>query len=351
MVQEGKTITELANGVTTWKLRRAAKENWSKIQQYDHTEFKLAPLLDRRTGRPNTGLSKDDAERIALALGREKHELYDHSPFWLDFFIGIGNGTTTIDITNPEEELLFLFLKAHRFVAFGHAELRIKSKALFVLYNDVDEAKAQNKGRNAKKIAYAKFAAMDNSEMIDTLLVMGERVISTDPSIIEAQMGRLVEKRPGDFVEIFGDNDFKMKLFVTKCLHYDILQRGKGKDIHSMSISFNSELIGEGLDAVVEKLNKNANQQLFLSLQKRLEMALGAGTLAGDPILTGYQIEEKLKMEPKGKNPDKIITSNAGEGHYKPAIAGKGVQVKDEGKVEEITGAGLNSPSFDESDL
>jgi hypothetical protein len=354
MLEQGvkeKQDLEFADGILEWKLRRAPKENWSKIQQYDYTEFKLGPLVNGRTGRPDTGLTNKDAERLAKALGRAENELYDHMPFWQDFFIGIGSGVTRLDLSRPEDELLFRFLKNHKFVAFGYEQLRVKSKALFVLYNDVDEAKTYNKGRNAKKLAYARFNEMDSKEMIDVLMVMGERVLSTDPSIVEAQMDRLVEKRPGDFIDILSDEDFKMKLFITKCLHFDVLQRGKGTNIDDMRMSFNGEILGEGLADVVDKLKKTANQPVLLALQKRIEVAQGAGTLAGAPIMTGQQIEDKLVQQPKVKNSEKHISSNAAHGTIKPQVAGKGENVKDEGRVDEILGGGNSSVEFDETDV
>ena len=355
-------VEEIANGIITWKLRRAPKENWSGITQYDHTEFKLSCLVNRKSGRPSTGLTRDVAERLALDLGLNKNELYDNSPYWEDFYIGIGDGITTIDVSNPEEELLFRFLQAHKLVAFGHAELKKNAKALFVLYNDVDEAKTQNRGRNAKKLAYAKYAAMTNSEMVDVLMVMGERVVSTDEHIVEAMMGRLVEKRPAEFIDIFGDDNFKMKLFVVKCLHFDILQRGKGKGLEDMRVSFNGELLGEGLMAACEYLSKKTNQPVFLALSKQMEIATGAGTLAGQAILSGYQIDEiQAEQGAKTVKAGKVnSTAQAGakpglglKGGMKPDVkSNKGQGVKDNvGAVNAVGGEGLDSPEYEESEL
>jgi|1_EtaG_2_1085319.scaffolds.fasta_scaffold00175_10 hypothetical protein len=344
---------ELTNGVTKWKLRRAPKENWSKIAQYDHTEFKLAPLVSSRTGRPSTGLTVETAERLAAALGLEKTELYDRSSYWDDFFVGIGDGITVLDVTDAEEELIFLFLCANKFVAFGHKELKINSKALFVLYNDVDEAKAQVKSRNSKKRAYKHFNDMDNQEMIDTLMVMGEKIVSTDPSIVEAMMGRIVDKRSGEFVEIFGDEDFKMKLFITKCLHYDILKRGQGKTLEDMKMSFGNDVIGIGIDEVTEFLKKKANQDTYLALAKRIEMAQAAGTLAGTPVLSGYEIEEQIKAQPTRKQKtERKVVSVAQTGKIRKDLKGKGHEnVVQKGGVSEVVGSGLDSAEYEESEM
>lgn len=331
--------------IKLWKLMKAPKSHWSKIAQYDRTATGLAPFLDRKTGRPKTGLSKETARNLEKELGLEENELSPRSKFWIDFQIKVSAEIQRLDLDEPEDVLAFHFLKSHKLVAFGHAELRKKPHAVYVLYNDVDEARATVKVGNVKKEAYKHFIAMDNQEMIDVLMVLGKQLVSTEPSIVEAMMGRVVEKEARAFLDIVGDDGFKMKLFILKCVHYDILSRSRGKDLDTALFHFGDDFLGEGVEKVSRILESKANQRLFLALEKRLEMAHAAGTLAGVPVLTGYQIENKIEGSvpsgPKTTKNKKKITSNAGSGKR------DNMSIADNSVVQSVSGDGTDSGDFD----
>ena len=116
-----------ADGIKKWKIRKAPKSHWSNIPQYEHTAMSIAPFVDKN-GRPSTGISKDDAARLEKRLQMEEGELSPRSSFWQDFFIKVDNETKVFDLDDEEDELAFLFLKAHPLVAFGHDELRKETK-------------------------------------------------------------------------------------------------------------------------------------------------------------------------------------------------------------------------------
>lgn len=345
--------TDIADGIKEWKLMKAPKSHWSNIPQYDMTSMGIAPFIDKKNGKPKTGLSAADARRLENELGMEPNELAPRSEFWRDFQVKADAKIQRFDLSDPEEELAFLFLKGHKLVAFGHAELKKKPHAMYVLYNDVDEARAKVKVGNIKKDAYKYFIGMDTAEMIDILMVMGKPIVSRDPSIIEAMMGRVVETEARTFLDIAGDKNFKMKLFVLKCVHFDILTRSRGKDLNSAMFSFNEDFLAEGIDKVVGILNAKANQKLFLALQKRLEMAISAGTLANAPILSGYEIEEAVASEavtgPKAVKDRGKITSKAasGKGGANKATGTKtNTKITDNSVVKEVTGDGNDSGDF-----
>ena len=74
-------------------------------------------------------------------------------------------------------------------------------------------------------------------------------------------------------------------------------------------------------------------------------MAQSAGTLAGVPAITGYQIEEQIEASvPKGPKKavsKRKITSNAGKGK------GKNTGIADNSVIKEVTGDGTDSGDFD----
>jgi hypothetical protein len=322
------------NGIFTWKLRKAPKSHWSKIAQYDHTHTTLGPMLDKRTGRPVTGLTKELEAKLEKSLGLDEGTLAPHSKYWRDFQVKLDSSIMTLDLHQPEEELFFYFFKAHKHIAFGEKELKKKSTALYVLYNEVDQAKEQIGRISPKKTAFIKLGSMSLQEQIDVLLVLGEKILSTDPYIIGAACDKLVETRPVEFLEVVEDANFKMKLFILKCLHYDILSKNKGRTAKNAVISFNGDVIADGLDNAVAELNKKTNQPLYLALEKRLDMAQKAGTLAGATVMSGYDIEEALEAEepkkPKGK---RKITSKKDK----------------ESIVEEVTKEGTDSGEYGEA--
>jgi hypothetical protein len=347
------------DGIKKWKLKRAPKSHWSNIPQYDMTATSIGPVVDKKTGHPKTGLTKEQEREFEDLLHLNKGELSNRSSWWLDFIVKVGGDTLILDMDEDEDALAFYFLKGHPKVAFGHDELKKNSKAVFVLYNDVDQAKQIVRSRNVKKEAYAKFNEMDTQEQVDVLMVMGEKIVSHDPYIVESMMGRVVEKSPAQFLEIAGDDNFKLKLFVMKCVHFDILTRSRGRTLNEAIISFGNDVLGEGIDAVVEVLRHKTNQKLYLALDKRLETAMAAGTLAGAPIMTGYEIEEALQTVPTGSKKanterGKIKTTSTSKGVVGGANtrlvgteAGKNQVEADAGRINEVTGDGLDSGSYE----
>ena len=323
---------EIATGVTQWKLMKAPKHHWSGIPQYDNTYKSIAPPLDSKTKRPKSGIPAEDATRLEGLLQLAPNELGPRSEFWKDYEIKIGAKILRYDTTDPEDELQFIYLKNHFQVAFGHADLKKNSRALYVLYNDVDQAQDVVKKGNVKKDAYRAFIDMSTLEMIDTLMVMGKQIVSHDPSIIEAMMGRVVEREAAAFLAIAGDKHFKMKLFILKCVHYDIVTKTRGQDLDVAAISFNGDHLGAGLEQVVATLSSTKNGAVYLALQKRLEVAMSAGTLSNTPLLTGHEVEA-LVIAPKAKK--RVVTSNAATGKK------KGQNIADvAGAVTTVTSAG-----------
>jgi len=339
IVSKNDVISKVANGITTWKLRPITKSNWSGISRYENTALVIGPTLSSKNGRPVTGLTSEIARRLEKELFLKEFELADNSPYWIDYQIKLEDSLKVIDINEPEDELLFHFLVAHKFVAFGNKEAVKKPNALYVLYSDEEEARTDVASRDWKIEAYTKLGQIQNDtqEMIDVLLVLGERVFSASHPIVKSQLGKIVDKQPSRFVKIVEDPKFKMKLFITKCLHYDIISRGPGKSILDMKLKFNEVHLGDGLDEAVEFMEKKINQQIFISLEKALEMAVSAGTLMQTPALSGYEIDKKLTLDAPKTRKKRTVKSKAASKDNPNAVA-------------EVTGEGNDSGDFGPAD-
>ena len=292
-----KRIDEIAEGVKNWKLKRKNKSHWNKIAQYDNTNFSIACFVDGKTGRPKTGITMAEARQFEKELGMEEGELGPRSPFWKDFHIKCDDEVMHLDLDDPEDKFTFAFLSQHKLVALGQEELRRKPQAIYVLTNDVVEAKKSVRKRNVKKDAYVLFAGMTNNEMIDMLMVMGEKVLTSEPSIIESQMGALIEKRPAEFLDIYEDTAFQSKLFIMKCVYFNILSLGRGSNVESRTVMFGNEFLGEGMTRAAEYITIPANQKLYIELEKRLELAQSTGTIAGSEFYRNFKDEEKQKLK------------------------------------------------------
>jgi hypothetical protein len=190
---------------------------------------------------------------------------------------------------------------------------------------------------------------MTTDEMIDVLMVMGKPIVSFDPNIIKAMMGKVVEKEGEAFLNIADDDNFKMKLFVLKCIHYDILTRSRGRTIDEAVISYGEEFLGEGLDQVVKILNRQNNQKLYMALEKRLDLAVSAGTLAGTPIMTGYQVEKEVVAQEEAapkRTKSRKLGSNAAKGTKRDRFDGREAIKDAAGAVTEVLEDGNDSGDF-----
>lgn len=331
-------------------LKRVAKSSWSGIVKFDGATDKLTPfMMQGKRGKIKTGLTEEDATRLEKALSLQEGELSPYSKYWDEFFVMIENDKLELDLDDAEDELFYLFLKAHPLVADGFENIKSRPNIKYVLYSEVNQAKASNLVRETKQKAYVLFDKMTRDEKVDALILLGEKPTTLSPEMITDKLGFIVETNPKKFVDILGDKFYNTKLFLLKALNAGIITKGRG-NYDKAIFTFGDEYLGEGLDKSVEFILRDRNQGTKIAIQQELKRNSTGLLDTKDLKDIEAEFENTEKVEeveevnrdgikpkrgrPKARKEGKVITTS------------KGQQIKS--KVNEIVGEGLTSPDFDE---
>lgn len=241
-------------------LRPTNKDTWSGIYKYRNCHEDLAPYFTR-SGRLYTGLTEGDEKRLGEALHMD---LNFNSEFWKTFHVRTSGKDLYLDITDPFDELKWLFLKSHILVANGINDR--KATARFVLINQESEAKEANKFSKIKRQAYVALGKMSVQEMRQALRIFGVNAESTDAEVVEQRLTDIVEENPQKFLDRWVNNSSKStEYLITSAVSKNIIR--KNKTVYK----FGTDVIGYTLEDAINYLDNPANQDLKIKIAQDIE--------------------------------------------------------------------------------
>ena len=105
-------------------LRPLTKNTWAGVKgdRYKYCNYYIGTYFTR-TGNIHTGLTIEDADRLAAAMNKEPKSLYPSSEFWNTYYVRMQNNDLHLDLSRPEDELKYLFLKTHMRVQDGYGKI------------------------------------------------------------------------------------------------------------------------------------------------------------------------------------------------------------------------------------
>lgn len=225
-----------------------------------------------KTGILITGLTKEDEVRLEAAMFMEAGSLNKYNnKFWSDYWVRIPKEGLKLDLSNPEDELKYLVLKAQHNVAMSNAEVADNMHASFVMTSVETESKVTYNEVKLKKEAYGKFKDMTLADQINFLKVyeLGKNKVSNSatPDFIEGTVGTVVDEDPQGFLNTMKDPYFKTKVLIENCIALRAITRHGTK----YYITGNIDPLGTTLLDTIETLNDPKNQDIVLSLKAKLE--------------------------------------------------------------------------------
>lgn len=243
-----------------YKVKLRAADHWSGVQKFDDCRTILYPLMDG-FGRTVTGLSLEDESRLETELGLEKGHLARNSKFWTTFFIQLDSKGITLDTSDPQQELQYLFLLRSKKIS--KSLKAITPDALGVMYCEEDEAKTANVTRGVKVKAFKKFSTLTHDDMKKILTMYGKRAVdSMANDVIEDILGAEVELNPKRFLDIADDPNLEKKMFITGLINKGILKKIGNR------IVYGETTLGADLDSAVQFLSDSKNQPILLTLKE-----------------------------------------------------------------------------------
>jgi len=263
-----------------------------KMKKYNEAYTMIGPGLSK-SGLPATGLTEDrqyrDAKgKIQNIIGTRKEmereldmtegSLKPKSVFWLTFNVRVDSDTRTLDLQDPQDLLIYLFLYAQSIVANSLKEIETNSKAEYVLFSEEQEAAIKVKARRSLKEAYKVSMELDLETKINILSIKGYNADATSPASIDNKLDEIAEEDPAAFLELVEDSNLVYKSLITKVLDKGILTIKDG------AIHHGEVIIGIDVEEAAKSVANN----------KKLEKILKA-KLSGDLDLLKESLESDYK--------------------------------------------------------
>lgn len=217
-----------------------------------------------RSGNRYTGLTDEDARRLEKAMGYPEGHLSPHSVFWTTYAITLGKKDLFLHTENPEDELKYLFLKSHKRVAFGTAN--IKPSNDYVLVNSEAEAEETNKKFKVKREAYSAFTKMSLDEMRKCLRLYGFKSDSISSELVESKLNELIENNPQKYLLLWVNNNNKETQYIIEAaISKNIIRKNKNM------YYYGTDVIGRSMDEAVMMLDEKKNQDIRMAIMQEIE--------------------------------------------------------------------------------
>ena len=241
-----------------------ARENpWAGIAKYKNCKDYIGPYRTR-SGNIYTGLTTEDARRLEKEMGYEEGHLSPQSAFWKRYAVSLGSRELVLHTERPEDELAYLFLKGHKRVANGIANIRPSHD--YVLVNREAEAEEANRRNKRKREAFAEFNKMSIEEMRKCLRLYGRKTDNISNELVESSLFDLIENNPDRFFIIWVDNKVRDTQYIIEtAISKNIIR--KSKNIYY----YGTDIIGRSLEDAIATLNDKKNQDLKLTIMQEIE--------------------------------------------------------------------------------
>lgn len=238
--------------------------------RYSRCFERLTVQSQRGTGILNTGLTEADERRLEKKMNMSTGTLSRYNgDYWNKFFIDVPKEGKQLIMDNPDDELVYLVLKAHQRVANSELERFDSPFAEYIMTSVEQEAKVENKKSKLKRKAYKRFSNMSTTEMSNVLKVLGKRAgDSASVDFIEAELDKIVTESPKDFLDTIEDPTFEMRAFIDDCLTERILVKSGTKFTLP-----GGDVVGFTREQTVEYLQNPDNQEVYIDLKGKLSIS------------------------------------------------------------------------------
>lgn len=244
-------------------LKPLKKDPWSGFINYPGCHSWIGSVWTR-SGNRYTGLTDEDAKRLEKALGYPENHLMPYSKFWITYAVAVPADGIEIDTDVPEGELQYLFLKGHKRVADGSAN--IKPSNDYVLINAENEAEQSNKKNKIKREAVTAYGKMSLDEMRKCLRLFGIKSDNISADLVESKLFEIVESDPMRFKMQWINNTNKETQFIIEAAIAKNVIR-KSKNIYY----YGTDIIGKSLQDAIDTLDEKINQDLRIAIIKETE--------------------------------------------------------------------------------
>jgi hypothetical protein len=235
-------------------LRPLKRNAWAGVKNYKNCFDNIGTYFTR-SNQFYTGLTKEDAERLEIALQKEPRSLVPSSEFWNTFYVKMGNKDLILNTEFPMDELKYLFLLGHKRVANGYSDN--KPTADYVLINKESEAQQSNKFNQLKRKANKEFDKLSTADMKKALRLFGHRSDNLSAELVEAKLFELVDKEPIKFLDKWVENKKReTEYLIQEAVAKNVIRKNRSEYTYGM------DNIGHTLEDTISYLDSPEHRDL-----------------------------------------------------------------------------------------
>ena len=236
-------------------------KEWANVSFYKNCHDDIGSYF-LENGSRYTGLTKEDEKRLSEELG---WDLKPNAEFWDTFFIRMTDDDLHLNVNDPYDELKYLFLKSHKDIQESLKDK--KAGARYVIFNEDEEAKEDNKRNKLKRRAIKEFDKLSSTDIRRALRLYGYKADTMSAEQAEAKLYSIVEDSPQKFIDIWVDNSTRDTQFIVEAaLSKNILR--KNRNIYS----YGTEPVGHGIEEAIAYLDDKKNQEIRKIILDEIEV-------------------------------------------------------------------------------
>lgn len=243
-------------------LRLNGRNNWPNIKKYRNCYDFIGPYLTR-SGMRYTGFGEHNENDRKRLEERLEIDLGPSSEFWDNFYIRIGAKDVYLEIDDAMDEVRYIFLKNHKRVeSFGNK----RASADYVLINQEEEAKEENKFNRVKRKALREFDKMSIDDVRRCLRLFGHRADHVIAEKAENDLFEIIESNPDKFLDRWVDNKERdTEYILEEAISKNIVR--KNKTVYR----YGSDIIGNTKQDTIDYLDDLKNQDIKKAILKEIQ--------------------------------------------------------------------------------
>jgi len=259
--------TEIMEEKKLITIQRLNKIQFGGLSIYPKSTTTFGAELDKN-GLYKTGLTEQEERHYEKELGLKEGALKrNNKEFWGSFTIRIAGKSLKLDPENiPMDFLKHKVCLQSSKVANSNNEKNKWSDALFVIFDEEEDAKRDNVKISAKRKAYAKFGEMSHEEMRGVLKLIGKKKPeNTSNEVVENVLANFVETDPTKFLQLIEDKQRSTKILIEDLMSIGAITKSGNYYKNG------DDPIGNTINEVADYLEDPKNQSILVALKKRVK--------------------------------------------------------------------------------
>lgn len=177
--------------------------------------------------------------------------------------------TRTFDMSDPLAQVSVALIKAHPWVA--NTETEITQESRYIVYDEVEVAKRENKTFEYELKAMKYLADMSTTERGEFLKLFGfKNTDSTKPELVMKRLKDQVKSNPQLFAEMYQDPSKEIKILLADLISNKILKRIGGV-LYFGNDAVTGIALGTTNEQAVEFLRNPKHSDLYVQLERMLK--------------------------------------------------------------------------------